>query len=104
MLEQVYAEPRPQQTVEPLQRFLGKPSVIAYPEPVRVSLVLPIYNEGPILFDNDRNIMITLNQLGLASEILLCDYNSNDVTRDAAQSASSNSVVQLRLLERIAKA
>jgi len=87
MLEQVYAEPRPQQTVEPLQRFLEKPSVIAYPEPVRVSLVLPIYNEGPILFDNVRNIMITLNQLGLASEILLCDDNSNDGTRDAAERA-----------------
>src|SRR5438093_3859403 len=103
MLEQVYAEPRPQQTVEPLQRFLEKPSVIAYPEPVRVSLVLPIYNEGPILFDNVRNIMITLNQLGLASEILLCDDNSNDGTRDAAERASSDSVFHLRFSERIGK-
>jgi len=103
MLEQVYAEPPPRATVEVMQRFLERPSVIAFPEPVRVSLVLPIYNEGPILFDNVRNIMLTLNELGLASEILLCDDNSNDGTRDAAERASSDRVFHLRFSERIGK-
>ena len=103
MLEQVYAEPPPKATIELVHRLIKNPSVIAYPEPVRVSLILPIYNEGMILLDNVRNLTRTLNQLGLASEILLCDDNSNDGTRDAAVLASSNRVFHLRFSERIGK-
>src|SRR2546430_16951658 len=73
------------------------------PEPVRVSLILPIYNEGMILLDNVRNLTRTLNRLGLASEILLCNDNSNDGTRDAAELASSDRVFHLRFSERIGK-
>jgi glycosyltransferase involved in cell wall biosynthesis len=103
MLEQVYAEPPPKPTLEPAHGFLENPSVIAYPEPVRVSLILPIYNEGPILAENVRSIMKTLSRLGLSSEIMLCDDNSNDGTRDAAERASSDRVFHLRFSERIGK-
>src|SRR5256712_2479529 len=103
MMEQILAEPPAKSTVEPLHRFVKIPSLIAYPEPVRVSLILPIYNEGMILLDNVRNLTRTLNRLGLASEILLCDDNSNDGTRDAAELASSDRVFHLRFSERIGK-
>ena len=103
MLEQVYAEPPPKATVEPVHRLIKNPSVAAYPEPVRVSLILPIYNEGMILLDNVRNLTKTLNRLGLVSEILLCDDNSNDGTRDAAELASTDRVFHLRFSERIGK-
>src|SRR2546428_12503329 len=103
MMEQVLAEPPSKAVVEPLHRFVKTPSIIAYSEPVRVSLILPIYNEGMILLDNVRNLTRTLNRLGLASEILLCDDNSNDSTRDAAELASSDRIFHLRLLERIGK-
>jgi glycosyltransferase involved in cell wall biosynthesis len=100
VLEQVYAEPRPRVV---LPKLLETPSVANYIEPVRVSLILPIYNEGPILAENVRSIMKTLNRLGLASEILLCDDNSNDGTRDAAERASSDRVFHIRFSERIGK-
>jgi len=103
MMEQVLAEPPSKAAVEPLRRFVKTQSVIAYPEPVRVSLILPIYNEGMILLDNVRNLTKTLNRLGLVSEILLCDDNSNDGTRDAAELASSDRVFHLRFSERIGK-
>ncbi len=103
MLEQIYAEPPPKATVELAHKFLDTPSVISYSEPVRISLILPIYNEGPILAENVHSIMKTLNRLGLASEILLCDDNSNDGTRDAAERATSDRVFHLRFSERIGK-
>src|SRR5437667_12438129 len=103
MMEQVLAEPPSKAAVKPLHRFVKTQSVIAYPEPVRVSLILPIYNEGMILLDNVRNLTKTLNRLGLVSEILLCDDNSNDGTRDAAERASSDRVFHLRFSERIGK-
>jgi len=103
MMEQVLAEPPSKAAVEPVHRFVKSPSIIAYAEPVRVSVILPIYNEGMILLDNVRNLTKTLNRLGLVSEILLCDDNSNDGTRDAAELASSNRVFHLRFSERIGK-
>ena len=103
MMEQVLAEPPSKATVEPLHRFVKNPSLIAYTEPVRVSLILPVYNEGMILLDNVRSLTKTLNRLGLVSEILLCDDNSNDGTRDAAELASSDRVFHLRFSERIGK-
>src|SRR5207253_8890013 len=103
MMEQVLAEPPSKAAVKPLHRFVKTQSVIAYPEPVRVSLILPIYNEGMILLDNIRNLTKTLNRLGLVSEILLCDDNSNDGTRDAAELASSERVFHLRFSKRIGK-
>src|SRR5207244_9621850 len=86
-----------------VHRFVGNPSLIVYPEPVSVSLILPIYNEGMILLDNVRNLTKTLNRLGLVSEILLFDDNSNDGIRDAAELASSDRVFHLRFSERIGK-
>jgi len=103
MMEQVLAESPSKAAVKPLHRFVKTQSVIAYPEPVRVSLILPIYNEGMILLDNIRNLTKTLNRLGLVSEILLCDDNSNDGTRDAAELASSERVFHLRFSRRIGK-
>src|SRR5437870_7096056 len=103
MMEQVLAEPPSKAAVKPLHRFVKTQSDIAYPEPVRFSLILPIYNEGMILLDNVRNLTKTLNRLGLVSEILLCDDNSNDGTRDAAELASSDRVFHLRFSERIGK-
>ncbi|TMI06404.1 glycosyltransferase family 2 protein [Candidatus Bathyarchaeota archaeon] len=103
MMEQVLAEPSSKAAVELVQRFVKTPSLIAYAEPVRVSLILPIYNEGMILLDNVRNLTKTLNRLGLVSEILLCDDNSNDGTWDAAELASSDRVFHLRFSERIGK-
>jgi len=103
MMEQVLTEPPSKVAVEPVHRFVRNPSLIAYPEPVSVSLILPIYNEGMILLDNVRNLTKTLNRLGLVSEILLCDDNSNDGTRDAAELASSDRVFHLRFSERIGK-
>src|SRR5438445_12751829 len=96
MMEQVLAEPPSKATVEPVHRFVRNPSVIAYPEPVSVSLILPIYNEGMILLDNVRNLTKTLNSLGLESEILICDYNRNEGTSDAAELASSDRVFNQR--------
>src|SRR2546428_14028242 len=103
MMEQVLAEPSAKATVEPVHRFVRNPSLIAYPEPVRISLILPFYNEGMILLDNVRNLTKTLNRLGLVSEMLLCDDNSNDGARHAAALASSDSVFYLRFSERIGK-
>src|SRR6266699_2398751 len=103
MMEQVLAEPPSKATVEPLYRFVKNPSVIAYTEPVRVSLILPIYNEGMILLDNVRNLTKTLNRLGLVSEILLFFFHAKDGIRDAAELASSDRVFHLRFSERIGK-
>ena len=103
MMEQVLAEPPSKAPVVPVHRFVKTPSIIAFAEPVRVSVILPIYNEGMILLDNVRNLTKTLNRLGLVSEILLCDDHSNDGTRNAAELASSNRVFHLRFSERIGK-
>lgn len=103
MAEQLLAEPSPKTLLEPVKRFGQNSSMLAYPEHVKISFILPIYNEGPILTDNVQNITRTLNRLGLATEILLCDDNSNDGTRDAAERSVSDRVFHVRFSERIGK-
>ena len=103
MPEQVLAEPQTKSVPEAVMGYTKNIPLVAFPELVKVSLILPIYNEGAILFDNVRNIMKTLDSLGLTYEILLCDDNSNDGTKDAAERASSEDVFHLRFSRRIGK-
>jgi len=70
---------------------------------LQISLILPIYNEGPTLRNNVQRIKSSMDQLELSYEILLCDDNSNDETKECAEGLCSDSVAYVRFSNRIGK-
>lgn len=65
-------------------------------EPLRVSVVIPAYNEEAAVGAEVRNVRQTLQQFGIAHEIIVVDDGSVDRTADEAVRAGARVLQHLR--------
>lgn len=56
---------------------------------MKISIIMPAYNEGPRIYDSVAETMQTMEGLGLNQEIIVVDDGSRDNTFEEAQRASS---------------
>lgn len=72
---------------------------------LKVSVILPVYNEEEILGDSVGRIREFLDHMGVDYELIICDDNSSDGTSSAARQLclNNNNIVLLRFDQRIGK-